>query len=524
MHRDRHKRLYSLHSWIGILLGLFLYVVAFTGTAAMFAEEIKSWENPALRAPFTESPITIEPQFQTVVDDLLAIGDIDHVRMDFPRHNKPYFHAYGQAHDVNDDHIIVQKKWNAQTGESLPIRGLGLSEWVLDFHRNLMLPRTLGRSIVGIAGIVMMLLILTGILIHGKIIKDFFTLRLTRSQRLKWQDSHKVMGIFGLPFFTVMSFTGAFLGVIALLAQVIAVIAFQGDVDALVAKALGAPLEPSGVAAQMLTMDEVYQMRHPETGDMPYRAILNVYGDQNAQFDIYYDAQTQLVTFDQVQISGITGAAINKTLITQPRPAERVVNAMSLLHYGTFGGIIVKWLYVALGIGMCVLIATGLMLWVERRQHGSLGSKSDRFYASLSKINVGVCLGFPLATIAIFYHDKLYLGAEPARLYWTGVTYFAIVFVVILFAMVRSDQYKTVRTLMTGSGILLLGLPILNIVMTGSSHIWRADMSAWVDVSFVVLGVTALMAATQIPKRRNQHKPPKRTAAQEPHKDPKALA
>ena len=42
-------RLYAVHSWSGILFGLLLYAVSFSGVTALFHDELFQWERPEVR-------------------------------------------------------------------------------------------------------------------------------------------------------------------------------------------------------------------------------------------------------------------------------------------------------------------------------------------------------------------------------------------------------------------------------------------------------------------------------------------
>lgn len=512
MNRDRHKRLYDLHSWIGILIGLFLFVVSFTGCVALFSAELHPWENPTQRLAIPKRPVPLEPIFQNVLDEIKADdGKVEFIRLEPPSDQAPYYSAYLSYKTPDKKTKSIERQWNSATGAVIPHREDGLSYWVRNFHRFLMLPSTLGRTIVGIGGILMLVSAVTGIFIHGKIIREFFTLRLKRSQRLKWQDSHKVLGILGLPFSIMISFTGAFLGVVSILGPIIALIAFQGNTEALIDKVLGAPPQPSGEMAQMLNVDEVLKLRYPEKNMFPKFILLENYGDKNAHYELFYDAGGELTRFDVVTISGMSGDPIgSKTGVAEPTPGIRVINAITPLHYGSYGGIWLKWIYAFMGACICIMIATGLMLWVERRQHGPEGQKSERFYNIITRTNIGICFGFPLATIALFYHDKLYTGVETARLYWTGVTYFTVISGVFIFTLFQRNDYKSSKHLMALCGVLLLALPFLNAMMTGAK-LWAAEgigahMSNGVDISLAILGIITLSASMRIPVKRNVEK------------------
>ena len=55
------KKLYTLHSWVGIITGILLFVIAFTGAVSVFGRpEIKLWANPEIRALAPVDTVKIE--------------------------------------------------------------------------------------------------------------------------------------------------------------------------------------------------------------------------------------------------------------------------------------------------------------------------------------------------------------------------------------------------------------------------------------------------------------------------------
>ncbi|MEL6243808.1 MAG: PepSY-associated TM helix domain-containing protein [Pseudomonadota bacterium] len=514
MDRARHLRNYDLHSWTGITLGLIVYVVALTGCFALFDNEIRTWEDPALRVPVpaVAEQAPMDEVFTTWMEETSGGAELEFLRFDYPSTYAPYYLGMMQIHDENDEHVFEEQRWDARTGAPIAMRGDGLGIWLLDFHRDFMWPdglggRTVGRSLVGIVGIILMLAILSGIIAHTKIREEAYSMRLKRSQRLKWQDSHKVVGIWGLPFYVMIAFTGAFLGVVVIVSQLIAAIAFKGDLETLVDAVLGPGKTPTGEQVQMLTVDELRAFQHPESGEAPAMLIFANYGDAAAEIDVYYTPDTELTTFEVLAISGATGEPITDDPYREITPANRVTNSIAPLHYGTFGGIWLKLLYFVLGLSLAVITALGCMMWIERRKHGNEGTKSEGFYNRLGHLNTGVIMGLPLATMAIFYLDKLYLGAEAGRLAATGWTYFAAWFAGLGYALVRRNDYATTRELLMGSGALALFIPALNGAVTGDWFISALasdhTVSAWVDVSMAVLGVSTIVVAYVLPQSRS---------------------
>jgi hypothetical protein len=69
------------------------------------------------------------------------------------------------------------------------------------------LPYDWAIRIVGIATMLMLLAIVSGVITHKKIFKDFFTFRPGKGQR-SWLDAHNVVSVMALPFFLMITYSG----------------------------------------------------------------------------------------------------------------------------------------------------------------------------------------------------------------------------------------------------------------------------------------------------------------------------
>jgi len=47
MKQHTHKRLYDTHSWVGIIAGILLFIVTFSGIPALFEHELGYWQYSA---------------------------------------------------------------------------------------------------------------------------------------------------------------------------------------------------------------------------------------------------------------------------------------------------------------------------------------------------------------------------------------------------------------------------------------------------------------------------------------------
>lgn len=514
MDKDRHKRNYDLHSWTGVVLGIYLFIVCFTGAVAVFGTDIARWEAPETRSFSTVDPAPINDAFQNWVQSNAALGEIEHLSLGLPSDAYPYYRAFLDIHlDPSgslESHVIA---WRPQTLELFEPRSARLSDWLVGFHEDFKWPHFLGGSsvggfVVGLAGIVLLLSIITGVVAHTKIREEAFTLRAHRSVRLRWQDMHKVIGLWGLPFHALIGFSGTILGVATLLAPIAAVLSYKGDVDALFAAFEGPVATPAHISAPMLDIDEAVSISQDKLGQYPLSIEFSHWGDQNASYTVEAPADKELMHSKIHRISGVNGDTIVLTPEQQLKtPGTRIHGALAPLHYGNFGGVALRFLWFGLGLSLSMIIALGTMMWIERRMHGNVGSRSLSFYAGLSRLNVGICAGLAFATSVLFLHNAVFNGPEDTRGNWIAGTYFCAWAFAIFYAFVRPGLYTANRELIGSSGLVLIAAALLNQVMTelpSRTGLFGHTDIALMDITIFSFGVMALTLAWKLPARRRQ--------------------
>ncbi|MEM1051179.1 MAG: PepSY-associated TM helix domain-containing protein [Pseudomonadota bacterium] len=536
--QDRHKRIYDLHSWTGVVLGLMMFFVCFTGSVALFHHELEPWEDAAKRGEIVANPVPIHNTLvefaETKSNELGIEPQFVNVALPHGEHGHYDLSISGRKTDDSGEFDFASARYSTATGEELAYRTSGANRLLYDLHRDLAWPdvlggRQVGRIIVGLVGIAFLLLILSGIIAHTKFTKELFTLRFLKSVRLKWQDSHKVLGLWTSPFAFIIALTGAFLGVIALLLPLLAFVTIKGDQEKLIAELGLEQPQAVGIAAPMIPADEIGPRAHPETGNPLTYIRYNNWGDQNATATLTYKAERRLLYADNLTVNAVTGEQqAGQDIFLTNGPFAYILATFSPLHYGTYGGVFLKIIYFVLGMSIAIMSALGNMMWIERRRHGGEGEKSDRYYAILSAINTGVCAGLPLAAVAVLGFDKLWWGTEVAR--YSGMVwfFFGAWIVAALFGYFRGNDYKANRELMAVSGFGLIGLAPLNWALTGdvmwSNFTTGAAGSAYFDLAFILLGVAAVFVAAKLPAERPEDKRRKRktkkVASTEPALEP----
>ncbi|MED5237953.1 MAG: PepSY-associated TM helix domain-containing protein [Pseudomonadota bacterium] len=441
MKQQVQKALYSLHSWSGLATGLLIYVLSLSGVVALFHGELGPWQRGSEPAP----PATLAG-----VDAVLARqGSLpEDVTVLLPTDDRPW--AIVEMGHESGDVLHV----DAATGQPLADPGHAILDLVVRLHTDLLLPAPFGRYLVGFLGVVMLLLVISGIFLHRKFLREFFVLRLRRSSRLRWTDLHKSVGLWALPFHFIMSFTGAVLGMLGFILLLAGLIAYKGDIDAAQSAMFPVPAEASGETANMLPLDTLTRLAIERIPGMsPEVVTLHHYGDRLAEVTVYGNVAGKLVYFPAVALAGHSGETLEVIDWSEQSWVRQTYALVTPLHYGSFGGLLVKALYTLLGAGSCLLVISGLRIWLARPLVDA--ARRPRLVWWLME---GVISGLPFALVGLLLAGRVYpdLNLSAAM---TLCGFLGLWFLAFIWTTVRPRGVAG-RELVLGTGILLVSLAL----------------------------------------------------------------
>ncbi|WP_234810814.1 PepSY-associated TM helix domain-containing protein [Sphingobium herbicidovorans] len=302
--KNETKLMVAVHGWSGILLGLVLYAVILTGTAAVFAEEIGIWSGGHVSTVSAfERPIgpTVEalgaqtPKKYHEGVDLFEVGDHE-LGAFFHRHETEpdgAFVSRGIYYQVDRDGRVVDRQ--AGTGEEVfgPRNDDALSHFLVDTHVRLHVPNPWGLLLTGILGLAMLVAAISGLMIHRHLFKDIFTLRRKANPVLFNRDRHSVAGTWSLPFAFILAFTGSFFSFFGTVGvPIVAMAAFGGDVQALNETVFGNPgkADPRPVATSGL--DRVTSDAIRRTGEIPTFVTVENFARADAKITTFHPPKT----------------------------------------------------------------------------------------------------------------------------------------------------------------------------------------------------------------------------------------
>ncbi len=354
------NRLFVLHSWAGIVTGLLMFIVCFSGAVVVFKNEIDLWANPSL----AQLPRSAEPApLDTVLAQLQARypgATVETIAL--PDGVNPSYFAFARERGAPAN-TRTKVALRSDTGEVVGPVDSQLGQYLRMLHVFLFFGP---RWIVGFLGVAMLVLIGTGIVIHRKILAELFTQRWGRSFRVVMSDLHKSAGIWGLGFHILIAATGAWMGLAPLFEQGYKYVSTRAEAAPSAAARKAAPAAEPAV---MQSLDALHRAAQQAVPGLEVRYVsLRRWGTGTAEAGFTGGIGDHLASTARVDMNAATGA-VKKMLDPRTAGFWSLVNSlMEPLHFGDFGGLALKWLYFILGLTPAFLSASGTLIWLDSRQ------------------------------------------------------------------------------------------------------------------------------------------------------------
>ncbi|HEX4843645.1 MAG TPA: PepSY-associated TM helix domain-containing protein [Limnobacter sp.] len=536
-----------VHTWFGLVLGFVLMVCFFFGSLAVFDREIDRWAIPETR--FEPQPM---PSFDQVLLPTLQQLEPDEVdyatnmprlhdpakgpmtpRTELPAdeywayvtHRDPVLAAgvgYGVPLAKNpEDHNHIHKNVtiDPRTGEVLPNDKLKIgSHWFYPMHYSLQLKwKNLGIWIVGLAALVMLAALVTGVILHRKVFREFFTFRPWKRTQRASLDLHNLTGVVGLPFHFFFAFTGLviFAGVFYLPVTNTLLDPLHKQHEAAEAQATGLPHARAGVPGTMASVDAMVEeaKRRWAARDMAGEVgflVMHHVGDANSYVSVYRAGSDRVALVGEgIHFKTSTGEVLSED---PPRSVVSETNEfLTGLHLQHFEHWFLRWLYVLGGLLGAVCIATGFVFFVEKRktQHAKTGSAGARVVDAMAVTTV---TGMVLAAVGMLVVNRLLPPDLAGKADYEKLAFWMVWGVALLHAAWRSAPVMQAginpawREQALALGVLCPLAVVLNWVTTGD-HLIKTMLTqpywpvAGVDLSLLACAGISAWAALKLAQR-----------------------
>jgi len=405
------KQSLSAHAAIGLIAGALLYIVSLTGTIAVFYQELQRVEQPEAPEMQSIAPDAVQRGVAAVLASEAGKPATTHLYVHLP---EPELPRTTITTDTQALHL-------AQDGSIAGSEEIGWSDFLVKLHYTLNLPALVGITIVGILGVMMLALVVSGVVAHPRIFRDAFRLRARNGNGTGLADWHNRLSVWTLPFSVAIALTGALIGLASIAAYAIATTDYDGDVEAVYGPIFGEegeadprPAPVANVAGALSHMASAY----PDVR-VTY-AILHDPLTRGQHVQIVGEHERRLI-FGEYYAFDAKGNFHHVVGLSDGELGQQAAASTYQLHFGTFGGLGVKLAYLLFGAALTAICATGIYIWLGKRRRR--GIDEPRIRGAWH----GLVIGTPVALAATFAARLLIGNDFPFALAFWSVTLIAVI-------------------------------------------------------------------------------------------------
>lgn len=514
--RDQTRQAFAtLHSLSGVIASVLLVMVFWTGTLLVFDKEIDRWMLPETRLPAVSHEASVDTLLEENRARLATAAGYIQIRRPTPREPFVQFRFTERATGATIVHFVDP----ATARPLLTTTDKAGTSLLFALHYQLNITSSeLGYWIVGALAILLLVLMISGIAVHRKLIDEYFVYRAGKKARRRLLDLHNLTSLVALPFNVFMPLTGLYI-VFALLLPAPLSIAAQGDQGRLDREIYGgASTVPPGEPATGTSIDALIDRaeavwRTRGGSGRADRLELKDLGTEGATLVVAeaYPADAVTISRRAMTYALATGQLLDDFEAT---PIVAAHGWLTGLHFVQFDHDLLRWLYFLAGLCGTAMIVTGLLFWLEARRRSN-DTQAATGYRIVEATTIAGTTGLLAATAALLVANRLIdywlnatvFVADLEQLAFFGVWGLALVHATVRRGRAWSDQMIVIA-------LLAITAVALNGMTTGDYPpvaIERGRVAVFgVDLVLLMAGLAALIFGLRLRWRAEEPARPTR--------------
>lgn len=507
-------RLYRvIHSWTGIVAGLILFIAFYAGALTMFKGPLAEWVTPP-RAEETLIPmerggelverlLALRPQaargFTLVIEPGRGEAGGDALRLEWREGRRDT--DYWTAAISPDGHMEIRQQHPS-----------AVAQLVDDVHQTAIMPteHEAGTLLTGIASALYVVALVSGVIVLlPALVKDFFALRLANSAKRMWLDVHNILGIISVPFHVVIALSAVVFGLHDYFYDSLDKAVYGGNMQKVFA-ASNPPPRPLASGPLLPPADLLAKTAAVEPGFTPTSLQYQGLGTRNAAVRVWGEDPRYLVRrHGALALDPVTGGVITTEYLPGHQGSwSTTVAAFFALHFGSFGGDLVRWSYFLMGLAGAFLFYSGNLLWVEARRRterrGGGPVTQTRAASLMAAATVGVSLGCIAGLSASIAAGRWLSALESINAWHLGI-YYAVFLGACAWAFYRGAGRAGYELLWLAAGATaaIPATSLLGFIVPG---LWVSVSTLGVD-AVALAGAAAFALMARIAARRAENGP-----------------
>ncbi len=468
------------HSALGLASAAFLYLLTISGTISVFNHELQRWEQPGAPEPASISPQAAE----RAAISMLALEETptSHFFIQLPTDDLPRVVLTTDTRAVITDGTgtIVSKESHPWT------------QFVLDLHYYLHLPEKIGLTVVGMLGVTLLGLSISGFLAHPSIFRDAFAFRFSGTARLAQADLHNRLSVWTSPFHVSIALTGAVLGLATMTAFAIATLNHEGNTEAVFAPVFGEEPEKNDEPAPLAGIARALTYMRAEHPDIVANYVIMHEPQTRGQHLQVLGMHQRRLIFGEYYNFDQEGNFLQAVGMADGNIGQQIVASIYPLHFGSFGGLPVKVAYTLFGVALAFIISSGFRIYLlKRREKAGAAPRLEAAWAT-------IVWGTPLALSLVLLGSVTGTLSAPAlpATFWLSLG-------LALFIAIMTPEWKSSDLWLRGwTGVVLLVATFIHVYAHKENFTSPAATNT--TIAFITIALAFLLPLAKAPLASRQ--------------------
>ncbi|MDF9757373.1 putative iron-regulated membrane protein [Pseudomonas sp. TE6288] len=362
--KSNSKLWFLVHSWLALPIWFFVLIVCFTGMLAVVSQEIVWLANADVRASKPDDD-SQRLSYQQVLDAMHKAEPDLAVRF-FSQPDGSHFALQASVTRADGTHALLYV--NPYSGAIQGQRpDFDFEAFTRALHGWWLVPFTNGYSwgwyLVSLLGLPMLASLVTGLVVYKKFWRGFFKpVRTGHGRRIFWGDLHRLAGVWSIWFIAVISITGTWFLIQAILGDNHVTISSEPVTPVIARQQV--PQTPDGSPAPRIDLDEAARIATQAVPGLDVSFIslpATAYSHYSMGGRGWYP-----LMFQTAEVNPYTRNVDAQFLLGDRSALEFVTESMRPLHTGDFGGLAIKLIWFFFGLVLTLMVFSGLLIWTKR--------------------------------------------------------------------------------------------------------------------------------------------------------------
>ena len=346
-----------VHTWSSLICTLFMLMLCLTGLPLIFHDEIEALEGSHAVESWDEAELV---SLDAAIDAALAMrpGEVP-IYLSFDVDRPVVNITSGPVADAGESQMAFQPIDRRSAGPASGGEDGGIMDVLLQIHTDMFLGQG-GMLFLGAMGLLFVVALVSGVVLYSPFARKagFASVRHDKAARTRWLDWHNLIGGVTLAWAVVVGFTGT----INTLSEPITawwradalVELTQGDGDVI------QPYRSGLVSLAVNNAMEAAPGMRPQFVAFPGAGF-----SSRDHYAVFLQGATPLTEklLTPVMVDARTGEVDG--IAPMPWYMKGLLLAQPL-HFGDYGGLVMKLLWALLDIATIVVLGSGLYLWFKR--------------------------------------------------------------------------------------------------------------------------------------------------------------